>query len=357
MTAKKHNRVQIVYQYCKPYMYGAVLIVDGDVENRWSERPFVISRKMANGDEIFYGTVKRVLDKIQSQIDRLSRFGSETQAKLQASGITPLGDDGSLLPESEVSTRIMDEQEELIENVLLEVSVNIRILSEIFPDRLQQSTVKVYDYDDACVGDIRLSEIANLLVHNRYIVVKDHHVVDLISDKKFLIGRPQMGLKIDFIQYIEEVGKVINGIAVKDLASKLRCLIKNLSASSNIKDIIFVAQNLYALGEPILWNEDRVDGPIKTILDRVMDRNLKRKYANRPMPSGVVIPVRLVHTTPNFYLEPDLNHKQIKISMRVNDEPESDVKDYEEFFQEFLSAYGHVPLRINSPRPFAPRRQ
>ena len=104
-------------------------------------------------------------------------------------------------------------------------------------------------------------------------------------------------------------------------------------------------------------NEDRVDGPIKTILDRVRDRNLERKYANRPMPSGVVIPVRLVHTTPSFCLEPDLNHKQIKISMRVNGEPETLVKDYEDFFQEFLSAYGHVPLRINSPRPFAPRRQ
>ena len=255
MTAKKHNRVQVVYQYCKPYMYGAVLIVDGDVENQWSERPFVLSRKMANGDEIVYGTVKRTLDKIQSQIDKVIRFYSETQARLEVVGITP-GGDGSLLPNAEVPDRIMDEQAELIEDVLLAVSVNIRILSEIFPDRLQQSTVKVYDYDDACVGDIRLSEIANLLVHNRYIVVNDHHVVDLISDKKFMIGRPQMGLKIDFIQYIEEVGKVINGITVKDLASKLRCLIKNLSASSNIKDIIFVAQNLYALGEPILWNAD-----------------------------------------------------------------------------------------------------
>lgn len=356
MTAKKHNRVQIVYQYCKPYMYGAVHFVDGEVESQRWERPFVISKKGENGCEVAYGTVKRILDKIQSQIDRVIRFRSETQARLEEAGITP-GGDGSLLPNAEVSDQIMDEQDELIEDVLLAVSVNIRILSEIFPDRLQQSTVKVYDYDDACVGDIRLSEIANLLVHNRYIVVKGHHVVDLISDEKFLIGRPQMGLKIDFIQYIEEVGKVINGITIRDLASKLRSLIKSLSASSNIKDIIFVAQNLYALGEPILWNEDRVDGPIKTILDRVSDRNLEKKYANHPMPRGVEISVTLDFTTPSFCLEPDLNHKQIKISMRVNGELESDVKDYEEFFQEFLSAYGHVPLRINSPRRLAPRRQ
>ena len=31
----------------------------------------------------------------------------------------------------------MDEQEELVEDVLLAVSVNIRILSELFPDKLQ----------------------------------------------------------------------------------------------------------------------------------------------------------------------------------------------------------------------------
>jgi len=339
--AKKHNRVQIVYQYSKPYVYGAVHFVEGDISRQWWDKPFIISRRTANRGELVYGTVKRILDKIQSQLDRLNQFSSAAQAELEEADITPI-DGVSLLPESEVADRIMDEQEKLIEDVLLAVSVNIRILSEIFPDRLQQSTVKVYDYDDACVGDIRLSEIANLLVHNRYIVVKDHHVVDLISDKKFLIGRPQMGLKIDFIQYIEEVGKVINGITVKDLASKLRCSIKDLSASSSIKDIIFVTQNLYALGEPIIVQGQIDSGPIKAILDRVTRRNLERSH---PSPTdGIRVLVRTMLSTPRFYLEPDLDHKQIKTSMRVNDEEESDVKDYEDFFRELLRAYGHIPL-------------
>ena len=37
---------------------------------------------------------------------------------------------------------------------------------------------------------------------------------DLISDKKFLTKKPQ--IKINFLEYIAEVEKVVNGITIKD---------------------------------------------------------------------------------------------------------------------------------------------
>ena len=348
MTTKKSNRIQIFYNaQHTPYLYGAVRIVDGDMEiQRW-EKPFVISKKRSNGEEVVYGTVKRTLDKILSQLDRLKKFQMETQMKLDTAGITPPIKGNSILPESEVADRILDEQEDLLEDVLLPISVNVRILSEIFSQKLKKSKVNVYDYDDVCVDNIELSDITDLLLHNRYILVKDQYVVDLISDEKFMADNPQMGLKINFLEYISEVKKVVQNITVKDLITKLWGLTKKLSTSSNIKDIIFLTQNLYILGNFVIGSTDSIgSGPLKTILDRVSTKHLERMYPGNSVPEGGQT-VNVVFSTPRFFLAPDLNQKQIRIKMQVNGNSETLVMGYEKFFREVSKASGNRKLYSN----------
>lgn len=346
MVAKKFNRIQILFNAeHKPYLYGAVHVVDGDLSNQWCEKPFVISKTGADGREIVYGTVRRTLDKILSQMDRLKSFQLEAQAKLDAACISPLNPENSILPESEVADRIIDEQENLIEDVLLTVSVNIRILSEIFPQKFKRSKVNIYDYDGGRVDKIELSEIANLLLHNRYILVKDQYVVDLISDRKFMAHKPQMGLKINFLEYISEVEKVVNGITVKDLIAKLWRSTKKLSASSNIKDIIFLTQNLYTLGGSVIGTNAPIDsGPLKTILDRVAIEYLESVYPRKSAPHGAQVVANVVFNAPRFFVEPDLDQKQIRIEMQVNGKRETLVMDYEKFFREVSQASGNRKL-------------
>ncbi|MXX40031.1 MAG: hypothetical protein F4Z85_18560 [Gemmatimonadetes bacterium] len=343
MTTKEFNRVQIVFNAeHKPYLYGAVHIVDGDLKNQRWESPFVISKRRSDGEEVVYGTIKRTLEKISSQIERIRIFQLETQAKLEAEGIAP-----PTLPESEVADRILDEQEDLVEDVLLTVSVNVRILSEIFQQKLEKSKVNVYDYDGGGVGRIELSKIANLLVHNRYILVKDHYIVDLISNKEFMAEKPQMGLKIDFLEYISEVGRAVNGITVKDLISKLWGMTKRLSASSNIKDIVFLTQNLYTMGGFVVGSDTPIgSGLLKTILDRVATKYIERMYPQNSAPEDIQI--EMIFSTPRFYLEPDLDQKQIRIQMQVNGNPETLVMDYDEFFSEVIKASGNRKLHPNS---------
>ncbi len=347
MPTKKVNRIQIFFNAeHKPYLYGAVHIVDGDLKNQWWEKPFVISKGRSDGEEVVYGTVKRTLDKILSQVAKLNHFQSETQAKLDAIGITPLIRDNSILPKSEAADRIIDEQEDLIEDVLLTISVNIRILSEIFPQKLKKSKVNVYDYDDEHIDRIELSEIANLLLHNRYIVVKDHYVVDLFSDQKFMVEKPQTGLKINFSEYISEVGKVVNSITVKDLITRLWASTTKLSASSNIKDIIFLTQNLYTLGGFVVGSDTSIgSGPLKTILDRVATKFIERMYPQDSAPEDTRI--EMIFSTPRFYLEPNLDQKQIRIEMQVNGEHETLIMDYEEFFRKVSKASGNRKLYAN----------
>ena len=81
MSKQNHNRVTIVFNaQHRPYLYGAIHIVRGSQENQWWERPFVISKRTADGKEVVYGTVMRTLQRILSQLERLKRFLHETEA-------------------------------------------------------------------------------------------------------------------------------------------------------------------------------------------------------------------------------------------------------------------------------------
>ena len=342
MSAQKHNRVQIFYNADHPpYMYAAVHIVSGDIDNQWWEKPFVISKRRADGSAVEYGTIMRTLQKIRSQMDKFVRFTSESQTKLDAAGLTPVIQDGNTLPPSAVSNEIMDEQEELIEEVLLNTSVNLRILSEIFPRQLAEYKVGVYDSDGQHVAAVELSGIADLLVHNRYLVVKANYVVDLISDEKFLADQPQMGLKINVEEYLSEVQKVIEGITIKDLVTKLWGEIRKLSASSNIKDIVFVSQNLHTLGGSLVGTDAPITGgPLKTVLDNVLLKHRDKLFSQVSTTGEAEITVAMTFTTPRFYLEPDLDQKQIRVEMRVNGQPQTLVTDYEEIFKEIVTAAG-----------------
>ena len=350
MSKERFNRVQVLFNAeHKPYLYGAIHIVDGDLANQWFERPFVISKTSEGGGETVYGTVARTMEKIRSQLERLEAFRSEAERRLDAAGIKPIEGTVSELPPSEITDRIFEEQEALLEDVLLIISVNVRVLSEIFPSKMKRAKVKVYDYDGACVDNIELSGIAHLLLHNRYIMIRDQYVVDLISDEKFMSDRPQLGLKVDFAEYLDEVQRALEALTVNDLIGRLRAATKWLSSSSNVKDIVFLTQNLYTLGGLVITDGAHVDeGPLKSILDRVAVRILEA--GPKPVP-GETRHFALLFASPRFTLEPDLDDKRIRVRVQVNGKPEELMMGYEEFFSEISKAHGDGTLLSSIRRP------
>lgn len=354
MTKQGYNRLQVFYNAeHKPYLYGAVHRVDGDLNNQSAEKPFVVSRKRGDGEEVVYGTIRRLLEKIAFQVDKLRQFQLQTQVKLDSAGIVPVSRENLILPESKVTDGILDDQDALIEDVLITTSVDIRILSEIFPQQLKTAKVTVYNYDSQSVGEIELSMIANLLVHNRYICIRDQYVIDLMSAEHFMDVKPQMGLKINFSEYLVEVEKVVHGLTVKDLVNRLWGMTKKLSASSHIRDIVYLHQNLYILGGLSIETGKPISmmGPLKTILDRAGHKYLNERYPESSTPDSVKVQISMVFSAPRFYWEPDLNQKQIRIEVLVNGKPEDLVMGYEEFFSELLKGYGNTKLYPRSARP------
>lgn len=337
------NRLHLVFNAeHKPYLYGAIHIVDGDVANQWWERPFVISKRRADG-ETFYGTIARTLTRIKTQLARLEQFRTETERRLATADIKLVDQAALQLPDSEVTDQILDAQDELIEDVLLSVSVYVRVLSEIFPSKMKRAKAHVYDYDDKRVDTIELSDIANLLLHQRYIVIRGEHVVDLISDEQFMSEKAQLGLKISFPEYVAEVERALNGLTVKDLIGKLWGETKRLSTSSSVKDIVFLTQNLFTLGGFVVDEGSPIaGGPLKPILDRVANQFLQ-SLTPQPAP-GKEAQVQLVFRTPRFQLEPDLNDKRVRVTVEVNGKQEQLVLGYEDFFSSVANAHGNMKL-------------
>ena len=333
---KKYNTVQLVYRRTEHFLYGSICKIEYEGQDLVWTSPFIISKSEPHGEETVYGTVALTLKRISSQMDRLREFNARTSERLRAAGVGQQTGRSVALPKSEIGEEIMNEQERLFEEVLTMVSVNLRRLSEIFPKgKFKNNQIAVYDYEDNKVANIELTEIANLLLHNRYIAINGQYVTDLFSDLKFMSGLPKMGFKFDFIEYVDEVKNMIDGITVGDLAKKLQQEIGKLSTQSGMKDILFVFQNLYSFGRAII---DK-DGPLMHIMKDVATRYTKSR---RPKSGGMK--VALAFTEPKVYLNPDLNKKQIRIDVTVNDKKETINMAYNTFFREVIKALGDKQL-------------
>ena len=168
--------------------------------------------------------------------------------------------------------------------------------------------------------------------------------------------RHQIGLMINFEEYLSAVWKVVDGLTVNDLIAKLRGLTEKLSASSNIKDIIFLLQNLYTLGDFVIGVDVSIAGPVKTLLDEVANKHHKhheqllQQHSLQPaLVEGQTYTFTATFPAPRFYLESDLDQKQIRILMHVNDNRETLVMGYKEFFGEMSAAFGNRPLYAKPP--------
>ena len=342
MGKQKQNVVTTIYnREHAPYVYGAFHIVRS---GSWkTTKPFVVSRRTATGEALVYGSILEMLLKVLLQIEKLREFSIRADAILTQKGLP--GKDEPLPVGIPVADHIMDDQEDLIEEVLLVTSVRVRILHEIFEERIEQYTVPIYDYGGVAIGSAQIHHIGNLIAHNRYVCVQDEYVVDLYSDERTLGDKGQLGLKMNFLEYVAEIEKAVRGLTVKDLLKYLRAGLENLSADSDIKDMVNLHQNLYTIGGLVgLQPGSGVPGPLKTILDKAAVKHLERKHSYGPPKGENRRTVQMKCTIPRFSWDPDLEEKRIRVSLFVNDDPEVLIMELGEFFQDMEAAYGDDTL-------------
>jgi len=343
MSVARHNEVRMIFngEY-KPYVYAAICIVEGEKPNLRTSKPFIISKLKADGEEIVYGTIKQTMQRISSQLEKIKKLETHFRDKFNVRGNLDADGQHISLPENDITDQILDEQEVILEEVLINVSVHIRILAEIFPNQFRRYKVSLYDYDDKVIEKMGLREVANLLLHYRYFVIRGKFVVDLFSDQRFMNEQSQIGLKFSFIEYFEKISAAVSGITVGDLVGELKRKTDSLSASSSPRDIIFLFQNLYTLGGYSVNVAHK--SPLKEILRQVVLNHQKEKTAQKPKLKNKEFRMRVAFREPRFYWEPDLNRKQIRIVMEVNGQMRNRVLDSGKFYKQILVTAGNIKL-------------
>ncbi len=342
------NSILVIYRNIPPCLYGAISKTGCDPNNLEWHPPFLMSKSNSVGEQDIYGTVMRTLQRLAGQMEKLAMFQSDAEQRLHNAGISSEAQAG-LLPASSLSEAIITEQSDLFEEVLLITSIYVRTLSEQFPPKIEQFKVEVCDHDGKPATRLPLKEVGNLMAHNRYIAIHEGKIIDLMSEKKSMSGKPQTGLSVSFAEYVNCVSEFIESFTVKELVEKLLGIMQGLTATSDLGSIIFLVQNLYTLGSCAITATAPPAGPAKHILDSLAPVLYDQQRRMRGLPEGSPVTVRAEFSTPRFTFEGDLLNGDIKTNMTINGAKEALAMGYEQFFQIVIQASGDNRLYGGSP--------
>ena len=125
---------------------------------------------------------------------------------------------------------------------------------EVFSGRWDRQ-VALYDYEDNRIDTVSLKEIADLLMHHRYFVIRDGYLCDLYSGDEQLTSPRLFGSKIEVQELVNATLELLGRIRIRDFAGMLRSRLERLSVDSEPRDIIFLIQNIHSLSVII---QDRI---------------------------------------------------------------------------------------------------
>ena len=355
-TTKRNTKeiMGLFYKRVDPYLYGFVQFfqpTDGGEQftaHRQSA-PFVISQSIGEQEELVYGSVLELIREIRRLITDLSNCEHKIRAKVVRSGIeTNETQDSSgkrvlvTLAGGQEGDRVFFDYTREITNILLLISCQTRNLYEIFP-RLNSQTISLLDYEGKEVGTMRVKELFDQLVHNRYLFVDGEHVADLFSakfSKKSKISNLFMGYKVKWRDYVAAIEYSIDDVKVRDLTGLLKGRLKGLSAKSSHKDIVFLIQNLESLSE--ILKTKIPTGKYSSMLSLLFDRTLNEKLTKLNGEENLVS-VMVSFASPHVKIHEDLSEKKFRIQVRckfsVGDE-ERQVAQWEEL-EEFSRDVGY----------------
>ena len=343
------QRLYVRYQKSGPFLYGHIHVVRGNVDNQEASYPFIVSKHIQNR-EIVYGSMIALMNKIAGlkfRFDERQRaIGQSLPEDVKSSVRTVVENDKVVheLPESEQLDWVLQEQEERLEETIMLMLLNLRTLLDILSGKGDRK-IDVYDYEDKLAGETSLREIANLLMHHRYFVVRGEYLHDLFSGDAQLTSQQRFGAKIRATELFDEIFNCLSGIRVRDFVGVLRSQLERLTIDSEMKDIVFLIQNIHSLW--YIMQERFTDSRFSEVMDllfrEVQKRHIDSKKKRRGTKAGNYS-FRFPFTTPRFKIDDDLSAKRIVMQLTVSGRNEEFKFGYEEFFKVLTKVYGDDPL-------------
>ena len=366
---RKKEIMGLFYKREEPYLYGLIQFFhssesQGAVCPHRQSAPFVISQAIGK-EEFVYGGIFELIQEIRRLTADIDSRHDRLQSVIRSSGVdTRETADGAqkvvrvTISEGETGDRLFFEYTRDIKNILLLLSCQTRNLYEIIP-RLNNESVSLLDYEGKVVENVRVKELFDNFVHNRYLFVDGEYVTDLFSTKfakKSPVSNMFMGYKIKWRDYVAAIQRSIEDVKIRDLTGLLKGQLRKLSPTSAHKDIVFLIQNLESLSRVLRTKIPT--GKYGSMLNFLFDGAVNEKVARMDGRKGPMT-VRVTFQAPHVKIHEELTQKKFKIQVRCklsfggretgvsNAEHLEDFSrdvGYAEFFQLINDAFGSDAL-------------
>ena len=201
-------------------------------QKEWSayrqSSPYVLSRQLGTR-KVIPGSVCESLRNLRHELEQLATELRDRVARIKGA-------------EGEQRAQEYHEYDRHLTNRLVLISCLARNLFHTFPRLSEQCSVRMFDYEGNATAKVRLKNLLDLFVHNRYMNLHNEYIADLVSEKLpdgTVIAADFMGHRFRVEDYLSEIRRAIENITIKDLSTRLRAGVKTLELDTPYQDIVF----------------------------------------------------------------------------------------------------------------------
>lgn len=255
-SGKLKEALHLLYQKQASKLWGVILFfrfdqTSGDkVKPYRKSHPFVIADYTQGIEKpIVYGSVAFLLSEIKRLIDQFGRVNETWWRSRQQPSV------GS-------STETVDfEYDRHVMDFTILLATYARNLFDLIR-RLDAKTIPKLNYDNEPDGEIRLRELFDTLIHNRYYYFDGTRIRDVFTAnppaRRSLAGK-FMGYGFNLEAFGEAIWNIVHEIQLKDLTQLIRQKFKRLTIHSKPQDVVFLVQNVESLSNLLktkTWSKD-----------------------------------------------------------------------------------------------------
>ena len=289
----------------KPLLYGHVAFYKQTQPNQIvfdkpirSSRPFVIGRfKTGSADLVVFGSVHFLTKEIQRLIDESFERNESWWSSRQDTN----GNQSEL--DYQYYAHVMD--------FVILVSTYSRNLFHILnSEEITGKTIPMLNYEKEAVGDVKLNELFDILIHNRYYYFDGRIIRDIFSDKqkkKSQISNKFMGFGIELQDYVQGIVDTLRNVRMKHLISILRGRFKQLNSNTKIQDVIFLIQNVHSFSDLM---KTLIPSENYTLIEHLI-------FGDR-------LKEDIVYKSPTISIHPDLHLKSFIVRVRFSTKSDYD---------------------------------
>ena len=305
--------------------------------------PYVLSRQHGSR-KVIPGSVYESLRNLSLQLEQLADVLRDSVGRIEDS-------------EGEQRAEEYYQYDRHLTNSLVLISCLARNLFHTFPRLTEQFVVQMFDYEGKETDHMRVKDLLDLFVHNRYMHLHDEYITDLVSQKPpegTVVAEGFMGHRFKIDDFLVQIQGSIESVTIKDLTTRLRSVVKSLNLDTPYQEILFLVQNTESFSDLL---EATIQSGSYGFIFNALFAGTKIPDVVRAVAKGDEIKQVIKFRNPRVEIGNRVDEKKVKIRAKSEcaylvagcavlktTEERSVELDYEDFFNSVVQTFGQERL-------------